>query len=209
MNYSLLILEIAVVVLGLGLLLADLWTPVAKSATWVTWPRSGWGHPGLEFHAGRRITNRVPGMYLMDGLALFFKRFFLLAAIIVLVMSVEFADRIEAGISEFYALILFALTGMMFAASANDFTLLFVSVELITVTFYVLTSFQRSKLLSLEAGAKYLLSVRFLPHSWFSASRWFSVHRQMNFGDIALWLRSLPVIRFFCWGCCCPRRARL
>ena len=48
-------------------------------------------------------------MYVLDGLALFFKRFFLLAAVLVLIMSVEFADRIEAGISEFYALVLFAL----------------------------------------------------------------------------------------------------
>jgi NADH-quinone oxidoreductase subunit N len=97
------------------------------------------------------------GMYVMDDLALFFKRFFLLAAIVVLMMSVEFADRIETGISEFYALILFALAGMMFAASANDFSLLFVSVELITVTFYILTSFQRGRLVSLEAGVKYLI----------------------------------------------------
>ena len=42
-------------------------------------------------------------MYALDPLALFFKRFFLLAAIIVLLMSVEFADQIEAGIAEYYA----------------------------------------------------------------------------------------------------------
>src|SRR5437899_2457469 len=46
---------------------------------------------------------------------------------------------------------------MLFAASANDFTMLFVSIELITVTFYVLTSFQRNRLPSLEAGIKYLI----------------------------------------------------
>jgi len=45
----------------------------------------------------------------------------------------------------------------MFAASANDFTMLFVSLETITVTFYVLTSFQRSRVQSLEAGVKYLV----------------------------------------------------
>jgi NADH-quinone oxidoreductase subunit N len=90
-------------------------------------------------------------------LSLFFKRFFLLAALMVLLMAVEFADRIEAGIAEFYSLILFALLGMLFASSANDFALLFVSLELITVTFYVLTSFQRARLSSLEAGVKYLV----------------------------------------------------
>ena len=46
---------------------------------------------------------------------------------------------------------------MMFASSANDFTMLFVSLELITVTFYVLTSFRRSSVQSLEAGVKYLV----------------------------------------------------
>jgi NADH-quinone oxidoreductase subunit N len=46
---------------------------------------------------------------------------------------------------------------MLFASSANDFTLLFVSLELITVTFYVLTSFQRGRVVSLEAGVKYLI----------------------------------------------------
>src|SRR5262245_48035621 len=76
---------------------------------------------------------------------------------LVLVMSVEFSSRFPAGVSEFYSLTVFALSGMMFAASANDFTMLFVSIELITVTFYVLTSFQRSRLLSLEAGIKYLI----------------------------------------------------
>ena len=88
-------------------------------------------------------------MYALDDLALFFKRFFLLAALIVLVMSVEFADRLQAAVGEFYSLILFALSGMLFASSANDFSLLFVSLELITITFYVLTSFQRARLASL------------------------------------------------------------
>jgi NADH-quinone oxidoreductase subunit N len=97
------------------------------------------------------------GAFVEDGLALFFKRFFILAAILVLFMAAEFSDRIAAGISEYYSLIVFALAGMLFAASANDFAMLFVSIELITITFYVLVSFQRSKLQSLEAGVKYLI----------------------------------------------------
>src|SRR6266508_5277857 len=161
MNYSLSILEMAVIAIGLGLLLLDLWTPIehrrqlgyaaaAALGFVLLFSFSSFIDPGVTVTAFK-------GMYVQDGLALFFKRFFLVAAIIVLIMSVEFADRIPTGISEYYALILFALSGMMFAASANDFTLLFVSVELITVTFYVLTSFQRSRLLSLEAGVKYLI----------------------------------------------------
>jgi NADH-quinone oxidoreductase subunit N len=73
-------------------------------------------------------------------------------------MAAEFSDKLAAGsVAEYYSLILFALAGMLFAASSNDFTMLFVSIELITITFYVLVSFQRSKLQSLEAGVKYLI----------------------------------------------------
>ena len=160
MNASLMILEIAVVVLALAVLLLDLWTaPERKHLL-------GYGAAAAlllvfagSFFLGDIQAARVAfgGSYVLDPLALFFKRFFLLAAIVVLVMAVDFADRIEAGISEFYSLILFALSGMMFAASANNFSMLFVSVELITVTFYVLNSFQRRRLPSLEAGLKYLV----------------------------------------------------
>ena len=154
------ILEMAVLVLGLGVLLLDLWTPPERKRF------LGYGAAaGLLFilifsfvkFSAADTQAAFGGMYVIDGLALFFKRFFLVAAIIVTLMAVEFSDRIEAGIAEFYSLIIFALSGMMFAASANDFTLLFVSMELITVSFYILTSFQRNRLISLEAGIKYLI----------------------------------------------------
>lgn len=162
MNASLISLEIAVVLLGLGFLLLDLWLApkhkpklgyiAALSIAGVfAWSFFG---PFAEVGEAQLAFSRS---YVLDPLALFFKRFFLVAAVLVLLMAAEFADRIETGISEYYSLILFALAGMMFAASANDFTLLFVSLELITVTFYVLTSFRRSSVHSLEAGVKYLV----------------------------------------------------
>src|SRR5215218_4370362 len=116
MNYQLMILEIAVVVLGLGLLLVDLWTPVEhkKKLGCVAAAALGLILIGsFKLHAGE-AQYAFGKMYVQDGLALFFKQFFLVSAIIVLMISVEFADRIEAGITEFYALILFALAGMMF-----------------------------------------------------------------------------------------------
>ncbi len=190
MNYSLTILEMAVVALGLGLLLLDLWTPIEHRRQLGYAAAAALGFVLLfsfsSFVDSGATATAFGGMYVQDGLALFFKRFSLVAAIVVLIMSVEFADRIPAGISEYYALILFALSGMMFAASANDFSLLFVSVELITVTFYVLTSFQRSRLLSLEAGVKYLilgaLSSAFLV---FGIALVFGTTGTMNFTELA------------------------
>ncbi|HVV71983.1 MAG TPA: NADH-quinone oxidoreductase subunit N [Verrucomicrobiae bacterium] len=160
MNLGLLSHEWLVVALGLGLLLADLWVPSTARRRLGYLAAAG---VGLVLLYSVFFVRLGPGevqyacgnMFALDGLALFFKRFFLLAAIIVLIMSVEFIDLVSAG--EYYALVLFALAGMLFASSANNFALLFVSLELITVTFYVLTSFQRSRLTSLEAGVKYLI----------------------------------------------------
>src|SRR6187402_1406794 len=162
MNASIMSLEIAVVLLGLGFLLLDLWiAPEHKrklgyAAALAVAGVLVWSFFGqfADVHEAQLGFNNS---YSLDSLSLFFKRFFLLAAVFVLIMASEFSDRIEAGISEYYSLILFALAGMMFASSANDFTMLFVSLELITVTFYVLTSFQRGRVQSLEAGVKYLV----------------------------------------------------
>ena len=161
MNLSLMSLEISVVALGLVLLLADLWLPAehkrmlggaAAVALAVLFLNS------FTSHCSCSLTGSAfGGMFVQDALAVFFKRFFLLAALLVMLMAVEFSDRLAAGVSEYYSLIVFALAGMLFAASANDFVLLFVSVELITITFYVLTSFQRGRVASLEAGVKYLI----------------------------------------------------
>ncbi len=159
MNTSLMLLEIAVVLLGLGVLLTDLWLPPERKR------QLGYiaaGGVGLIFLGSFYFQVDEPRfafghMYVLDGLSLFFKRFFLLSAALVLIMAVEFAERIRSGIAEYYALLLFALAGMMFASSANDFMMLFASLELITVTFYILTSFERSRITSLEAGVKYLI----------------------------------------------------
>ena len=80
-----------------------------------------------------------------------------MAGILVTLLTISYADRIRSGISEMYALTCFALTGMLFAAGATSFLMLFVAVELITITFYVLTSFEQNRLRSIEAGVKYLI----------------------------------------------------
>jgi len=70
-------------------------------------------------------------------------------------MSVEFSDRIEAGLSEFYSLVLFRAVGMApsLPLRANQLRPAVLSrSNWITITFYILTSFQRSRLVTLEAG---------------------------------------------------------
>ena len=159
MHTSLISLELLVIGLGLVLMLADAFVP-ADRRRWIGYVAVG----ALAilfaetFGTGSvgSLGTAFGGAFVNDALAIFFKRLFILAAILVLLIAVEFADRIAAA-AEYYSLIVFALAGMLFAASSNDFAMLFVSIELITITFYVLVSFQRSRVVSLEAGVKYLI----------------------------------------------------
>ena len=140
-------------------------------------------------------------MFVQDSLSVFFKRFFLLAAALVLVLAVEFSDRIATGISEYYSLIIFALAGMLFAASSNDFVMLFVSIELITITFYVLTSFTRGKVMALEAGVKYLilgaLSSAFMVYG--IALVW-GITGKFNFSELAMVAGKFADNKVFLFG---------
>ncbi|MFL6538815.1 MAG: NADH-quinone oxidoreductase subunit N, partial [Chthoniobacterales bacterium] len=104
--------------------------------------------------------------YTADALAIFFKRFVIATTILVLLMMIDYAPvvsafvhgaRTQAGLGEFFALPIFTCAGLMWMASAIDFVMIFVSLELVTISFYVLVSFTRRNPASLEAGVKYLI----------------------------------------------------
>jgi NADH-quinone oxidoreductase subunit N len=206
MNLILLSHEWLIILLGVVVLLADLWLPAPARARLGYFAASGvaliliYSLFFVSVPAGD-AQYAFGRMYVLDGLSLFFKRFFLICALLVLLISVEFSDRLLSGREEYYALQLFALSGMMFACSANDFALLFVSLELITVTFYVLTSFQRSKLTSLEAGVKYLivgaLSTGF---TVFGIALVTGTSGKMNFNDLATVSPGLVQDKVFLFG---------
>lgn len=105
-------------------------------------------------------------IYAVDATAHFFKVLALLTTIVVLVMSLEFSSVLAkfipgvksgAGLGEFYSLPVFTCAGLMFMASAVDFLLIFVSLELVTISFYILVAYMRRQSASLEAGVKYLI----------------------------------------------------
>jgi NADH-quinone oxidoreductase subunit N len=97
------------------------------------------------------------GLYQSDALAVFFKRLFLVTLFFVLWMSSETVEDLPLGRSEFLIIPLFTTVGMMLLASAINFMTLFVALELVTISFYILVAYQREKLASLEAGTKYLI----------------------------------------------------
>ena len=103
MNLSLISLEIGVVALGMALLLADLWLPPERRRVLGYAAAAGLGLLLVANVAGFGVFGGMGtafgGMFVQDALAVFFKRFFLVAAILVLLVAVEFSDRISAGIA--------------------------------------------------------------------------------------------------------------
>ena len=102
--------------------------------------------------------------YTADRLSIFFKQFALLSTILVLVMMIDYVPVVrrsfpgsQDGVGEFFAVPIFTCAGLMYLVSAIDFVFIFVSLELVTISFYVLVSFTRRNPITLEAGTKYLI----------------------------------------------------
>ncbi|MEP6936486.1 MAG: NADH-quinone oxidoreductase subunit N [Chthoniobacterales bacterium] len=164
-------LEIAVVLLGISVLLVEAFVPSADKRRLALA-----GIVGLVLIligsflvTPNTATAEATGFwsfYAADPLAIFFKRFALVTTILVLVMMIEYAPIIrqsihgiteQAGLGEFFVLPIFTCAGLMWMASAIDFVMIFVSLELVTMSFYVLVAFTRRNPLTLEAGVKYLI----------------------------------------------------
>lgn len=97
------------------------------------------------------------GMVRSDGFAILFKAIFLIAAALAIGISTRFLDIEGEQHGEYYALILFATVGMMFIACGYDLISLYISLELMALTFYVLVAFTKREKKSNEAAMKYFL----------------------------------------------------
>ena len=168
-------LEALTVTLGIALLMAEAFVP-SKTKGWVGIAAA----IGLAIILGLTCLAIGPdakpdaawakwplwSFYTFDGLARFYKMFALLCTLLVVLMGVDYRKILacftdhpgsEAGTGEYLALPVFACAGMMWLASARDLAGAFVALELVTITFYILVSYMRRNVGSLEAGVKYLI----------------------------------------------------
>ncbi len=93
----------------------------------------------------------------LDSFALYFKRFFMGTALMTLLISAPYEARLPAGRGEFPALVIFTTMGMCMLASVNDFVTLFVGLELVTVTLFMLAAWRAGLPRSIEAGIKFVI----------------------------------------------------
>lgn len=112
------------------------------------------------------LNQELDRFYAWDAQAKFFKSLTLVSGILTLLLAIDYRKILsrftanpdsDDGTGEYYCLILFACAGMMWMASAKDLVSLFVSLELTTITSYILVGYMRRNVGSLEAGVKFLI----------------------------------------------------
>jgi NADH-quinone oxidoreductase subunit N len=97
------------------------------------------------------------GMVMANGLSSYFVYLFLLAAALVILGSMDYLERDRAQHGEFYALVLMGTVGMCFMAASTDLIMIFLGLEISSISTYILAGYRRADILSNEASLKYFL----------------------------------------------------
>ncbi|GAB2985677.1 NADH-quinone oxidoreductase subunit N [Mucilaginibacter puniceus] len=97
------------------------------------------------------------GMLLFDNFSIAFSVLTILSTILILLLSKGYFERISSHVAEYYALILFALAGIIVMVSYNNLTMLFIGIEIMSVSSYILAGIKKNDFASNEAALKYFL----------------------------------------------------
>jgi NADH-quinone oxidoreductase subunit N len=149
------------VLFALGILLIDFMLP--KEMKWLN---AVTAFIGVCFSAAGvyKIQMTFPGGYpgmlgtmRVDRFAIYFFYLFLAGTAIAILMSVRYLETENESHGEYYALMLLSVAGMMCMAAGFDIVLIFIGLELMAISTYVLVGFLRRDRRSNEAALKYLL----------------------------------------------------
>lgn len=97
------------------------------------------------------------GLLSFDGFSYFFDLLFIFASILTVVSSRDYQRVKYKELNEFYTLVLISVFGMTVISHSNNFITLFLGIETMSLSFYVLAGFFRKSIQSVEAGIKYFL----------------------------------------------------
>ncbi|MGE5236964.1 MAG: NADH-quinone oxidoreductase subunit N [Acidobacteriota bacterium] len=97
------------------------------------------------------------GMFALDHFAVFFKALFLLSSGLTLLLSLDYLERYDVRPGEYHSLVLLATVGMMVMASGVNLAVIYVGLELMALSTYVLAGYFRREVKSHEAAAKYFV----------------------------------------------------
>ncbi len=116
---------------------------------------------GVSAYAVLRVAqdrrSLFDGMFVHDGMTVFFTVLFCAIGILSVLMSWDYVKRTRINQAEYYALLLSSVLGMVIMAASNDLITIFLGLELMSLSLYVMVGFRRTRLESNEAALKYFL----------------------------------------------------
>ena len=198
-DYMLALPMLLLALFGCGILLIDLILPqqwkrvnAFTALAGVAFSAAAVGKLHLAYRAAERQGNDIAaftgfmGSLVMDRFAIYFFYLFLLGTAIAILMSVRYLEIEKENHGEYYALMLFAVVGMMCMAAGYDIVLIFIGLELMAISTYVLVGFLRRDKRSNEAALKYLLLGAFSSGIFaYGLSLFYGVTGSTNLGVIA------------------------
>ena len=158
-TWNLISLEILITLTLVSLVILDILLPKGTKKDWLGLASFAALLGLIAFWTTQQNVTGITfsGMFVSDSLSWFFKGFFLLTMTFIFVMTQQFFKFLGERRNEFYLLLWLSLLGMCLIASSADFLMLFISIEILTISLYVMTAYLRSDKLSIEAGMKYLI----------------------------------------------------
>jgi len=97
------------------------------------------------------------GMIITDNFRLSFAMIFLLVTFLTVLISLRWIDEESLPVGEYFALLMFATTGMLFMSAANDLVMIFLGLEITSISTYVLCGYRRKDFRSNESAMKYFI----------------------------------------------------
>jgi len=143
---------------GFLLLILDLVLPYGKKhwSAYVAMVGVAWAFARAAGQWGMEERGYA-NMIALDDLSTIFNLLFLASTFITILLSEPFLKREEVEQPEYYALLLFCTSGMMLLSSALDLVSLFLGIEVLSISLYILAGYRRSSDASNEAAMKYFL----------------------------------------------------
>ena len=158
-NWQLLMPELVIALTLLIVLVFDLFDSISKTVLgWMTIVGAAialW--VSIQMHQAGTVGTQFNEMFKVDNFSLFFNIVFLVSTILVVLISMSYLDRGDRKQGPYYLLILLATLGMMLMAAGNELIIVFLGLELMSLSLYVLAGYFRENPASSEAGMKYLL----------------------------------------------------
>jgi len=111
----------------------------------------------VSAHPARGKGPILAGMFVVDNFALFFKFTILLTLVLTILASIRFVGQAPYPAGEYYALLLFAGVGMLFMVSGANLIAIYVALELMALSSYILAGYFKGEIKSTEAAVKYFV----------------------------------------------------